>query len=120
MTYQVALQALADPTRRAIFEKLRSGPSAVGELATGLPVTRPAVSQHLKVLRGAGLVQERRDGTRRVYSVELSGLLELRRYLESFWSDVLLAFQEEAHQQAEKRTARKSPRKTRRKRDGQR
>ena len=105
MTYQVALQALADPTRRAIFEKLRGGPSAVGELAHGLPLTRPAVSQHLKVLKGAGLVRERREGTRRVYCVELSGLAELRRYLESFWSDVLLAFREEANQQSERSRA---------------
>ena len=92
MTYQQSLQALADPTRRAVFERLRSGPSPVGELAAGLPVTRPAVSQHLKVLKDAGLVREHRAGTRRIYSVELEGLGELRRYLDTFWSDVLAAF----------------------------
>jgi DNA-binding transcriptional ArsR family regulator len=95
MTYQAALQALADPTRRAVFERLRDGPMPVGELAADLPVTRPAVSQHLKVLRNAGLVQERKVGTRRIYGVELDGLAELRRYLDAFWTDVLAAF--EAH-----------------------
>lgn len=96
MTYQTALQALADPTRREVFERLRDGPSPVGELAARLPVTRPAVSQHLKVLKDAGLVRERKAGTRRIYSVELAGLTELRRYLETFWTDVLDAFQEHA------------------------
>jgi DNA-binding transcriptional ArsR family regulator len=96
MTYQSALQALADPTRRSVFERLRQGPTAVGELASGLPVTRPAVSQHLKVLKDAGLVRERKKGTRRIYSVELQGLKELRQYLDSFWGDVLDAFEEHA------------------------
>lgn len=96
MAYQQALQALADPTRRAVLERLRGGPTPVGELAAGLPVTRPAVSQHLKVLKEAGLVRERKSGTRRIYSVEATGLAELRRYLETFWGDVLDAFQEHA------------------------
>jgi DNA-binding transcriptional ArsR family regulator len=96
VTYGVALHALADPTRRAIFERLRKGPRPVGQLAEGLVVSRPAVSQHLKVLKGAGLVSERREGTRRVYRVEIDGLAELRRYLDQFWDDALAAFKAEA------------------------
>lgn len=99
MSYQEAFQALADPTRRSILEHLRAGPSAVGRLAAKVPVSRPAVSQHLRVLKGAGLVRERRRGTRRVYSVELSGLVELRRYLDGFWEDVLQAFKAGAETQ---------------------
>jgi len=98
MAYGQALLALADPTRREIFEQLRRGPSPVGRLAEGLPVSRPAVSQHLKVLRQAGLVRERRMGTRRIYSVELRGLGELRRYLDDFWEDALEAFKAEGEQ----------------------
>ena len=97
MAYQDSIQALADPTRRAVLEQLRGGPLPVGELAAKLPVTRPAVSQHLKVLKNAGLVQERKVGTRRIYSVQVEGLKELRSYLESFWGDVLTAFEEEAN-----------------------
>jgi DNA-binding transcriptional ArsR family regulator len=96
MAYQTALQALADPTRREILERLRPGPLAVGELARGLPVSRPAVSQHLRVLKDAGLVNETRAGTRRIYGVELRGLVELRHYLDAFWGDVLEAFKTEA------------------------
>ena len=97
MAYQQSLQALADPTRRAVFERLRNGSMPVGELAAGLPVTRPAVSQHLKVLKDAGLVRERKAGTRRIYSVEMEGLTELRDYLEVFWGDVLEAFKAHAN-----------------------
>ena len=93
MAYADSLQALADPTRRTIFERLRQGPSPVGRLAEGLPVSRPAVSQHLRVLKRAGLVTARKSGTRRVYSVEVEGLDELRRYLDTFWTDVLAAFE---------------------------
>jgi DNA-binding transcriptional ArsR family regulator len=96
MAYQKALRALADPTRRAVFERLRKGPASVQSLADALPVSRPAVSQHLKVLKGAGLVSERRDGVRRIYGVELRGLVELRRYLDRFWDDALDAFKAEA------------------------
>jgi DNA-binding transcriptional ArsR family regulator len=96
MAYGEALQALSDPTRRAIFEQLRTGESSVGALADRLPISRPAVSQHLKVLKGAGLVTERRDGVRRIYGVELSGLVELRRYLDHFWDGALEAFRVEA------------------------
>lgn len=87
-----ALSVLGDPTRRAVFERLRGGPLSVGEIAAGLPVSRPAVSQHLRVLREAGLVSERREGTRRLYRVEPGGLAELRTYLESFWDEALAGF----------------------------
>ena len=92
MAYADALTALADPTRRAIFERLGSGPRPVGELARDLPVTRPAVSQHLRVLKKAGLVRDRRHGTRNYYSVDGEGLAELRRYFDRFWDDALEAF----------------------------
>jgi DNA-binding transcriptional ArsR family regulator len=84
--------ALADPTRRQVFEGLRAGPRAVGEIAAGLPVSQPAVSQHLRVLREAGLVSERREGTRRLYRVEPDGLGALRAYVDAFWDDALESF----------------------------
>jgi DNA-binding transcriptional ArsR family regulator len=87
-----ALDALGDPTRRRVLELLRDGPRAVGELAADLPVSRPAVSQHLRVLKGAGLVSERKDGTRHLYRIDPQGLAALRAYLESFWDDALEAF----------------------------
>ena len=90
------MDALGDPTRRAVLELLREGERPVGELAARLPVSRPAVSQHLRVLRGAGLVTERRDGTRRLYRVDPDGLAALRTYLETYWSDVLSAFKDAA------------------------
>jgi DNA-binding transcriptional ArsR family regulator len=96
MAYTEALEALADPTRRAVFERLRRQPAAVGELAAGMPVSRPAVSQHLKVLKDAGLVSEERHGTRRVYRMEPRGIAELRGYLDALWDDVLEAFAAEA------------------------
>lgn len=102
MAYAIGLDALGDPTRRAIFERLRRGPRSVGELAEGLPVSRPAVSQHLRVLRKAGLVTERREGTRRLYRVEFDGVAELRDYFESFWADVLAAFEAAAEAEARK------------------
>jgi DNA-binding transcriptional ArsR family regulator len=91
-----SLDALGDPTRRAVFERLAAGPRAVGEIAEGLPVSRPAVSQHLRVLREAGLVTERREGTRRVYSVDANGLADLRAYLDSFWNQALASFKDAA------------------------
>jgi DNA-binding transcriptional ArsR family regulator len=91
-TYGKTLDALADTTRRAIFEKLRERPRSVGELAADLPVSRPAVSQHLKVLEEARLVRFRRQGTRHVYRPDPSGLEPLRAYVESLWDDVLEAF----------------------------
>jgi DNA-binding transcriptional ArsR family regulator len=89
MAYSNALVALADPTRREILERLRAGPRAVGELAGELPVTRPAVSQQLRVLKDAGLVSDRSQGTRRLYRVDPRGLAELRSYLEGFWEAAL-------------------------------
>lgn len=88
------MDALGDRTRRAVFEQLRSGPKSVGELAAGLPVSRPAVSQHLRVLKDAGLVSERRDGTRRIYELSPVGLVELRDYFDQFWSRALDAYKE--------------------------
>jgi DNA-binding transcriptional ArsR family regulator len=96
MAYAKGMAALADPTRRAIFERLRAGPRSVGELAEGLPVSRPAVSQHLRVLREAGLVSERREGTRRVYRLEPAALGELRAYFEEFWTQALASYKEAA------------------------
>jgi DNA-binding transcriptional ArsR family regulator len=87
-----ALSALGEPTRRAIFERLVDGPLAVGEIAAGLPVTRPAVSQHLKVLKQAGLVRDEAAGTRRLYSVDPDGLAALEAYFERFWTTALTAF----------------------------
>jgi DNA-binding transcriptional ArsR family regulator len=98
MAYGNALEALADPTRRRVFERLRQGASPVGRLATGLPVSRPAVSQHLKVLKEAGLVSEERDGTRRIYRIDPSGLAQLRAWLDQFWDVALDAFKAEAEQ----------------------
>ncbi len=92
VTYGDAIQALADPTRRVVFERLRGGPQAVGELARDLPVSRPAVSQHLRVLREAGLVTERRDGTRRLYRIDRRGVDDVRAYFDRFWDDVLAAY----------------------------
>lgn len=93
MAYGSALAALADPTRRRVFERLKKGPRAVSEVARGLPVSRPAVSQHLKALKEAGLVADRPEGTRRVYFIDPRGLGELRRWLDQFWDDALAAFQ---------------------------
>ena len=92
MAYQDRMDALGDRTRRAIFEQLRKGPRAVGEIADELPVSRPAVSQHLRVLKEAGLVTERRNGTRRIYRVDPDGLGEVRAYLDEFWNEALAAF----------------------------
>src|SRR5262245_29932852 len=89
-----ALDALGDPTRRAVLEVLRGGARPVGEIARHLPVSRPAVSQHLRVLKEAGLVRDRKDGNRRLYSVEPEGLDDLRRYLERMWDAALHAFAE--------------------------
>jgi DNA-binding transcriptional ArsR family regulator len=90
--------ALADPTRRTILERLRSGPLSVVEIARGLPVSRPAVSQHLRVLAGAGLVSVERRGTRRLYRLDPQGLAALRDYLDRFWTDALAAFKAAAEE----------------------
>lgn len=100
MTYISALTALADPTRRAVFERLRKGPRAVGEIAEGLPVTRPAVSQHLKVLKEARLVTAYRDGVRQFYAIDTQGLSALRDYLDGFWDEALGAFKAYAEKDA--------------------
>ncbi len=96
MAYGTALAVLADPTRREVFERLRAGARPVNAIAKGMPVSRPAVSQHLKVLKDAGLVEERSEGVRRFYSVRREGLAELRDWLDSFWGDALDAFAWEA------------------------
>jgi DNA-binding transcriptional ArsR family regulator len=95
------MAALADPTRREVFERLRRGPRPVGELARDLPVSRPAVSQHLRVLKEAGLVSERREGARRLYNVNGAGLEELREYIDGFWGDALEAFKATAEAKTE-------------------
>ena len=107
MTYGNALSCLADPTRRKIFERLRSGPAAVSVVARGLPVSRPAVSQHLKVLKEAGLVNDRPDGTRRVYYIDPDGLGELRAWLDQFWTGALESFKNELEGEAAGRPRRK-------------
>lgn len=92
------MTALGDPTRQAILERLVDGPRPVGELAEELPVTRPAVSQHLKVLKDVGLVFDRQEGTRRLYQVDPDGLALLRAHLDTFWQRSLAAFQQHANQ----------------------
>ena len=99
MTYGDAISALGDPTRRTILERLARGPRSVGELAHGLPVSRPAVSQHLRVLKDARLVTERREGTRRVYRVDPDGLVELRTYFDDFWTRALADFKSTAERE---------------------
>jgi DNA-binding transcriptional ArsR family regulator len=96
-----AFNALADPTRRAIFERLSARALPVGEIARGLPVSRPAVSQHLKVLKSAGLVSDRADGTRRVYHIDPAGLGAIRAWLDRFWTDSLEAFRDEVEKEGE-------------------
>jgi DNA-binding transcriptional ArsR family regulator len=108
MAYQVAalkaLGALGDPTRRAIFERLAKRPAAVGEIAAGLPVSRPAVSQHLRVLKEAGLVEETPDGARRVYRLDPRGIGAMRDWLDQHWAvalDAFQAFADRHHQEGE-------------------
>ena len=101
MTDIASLDALADSTRRQLFELLRQGPRSVNELAEALPVSQPAVSQHLKVLKQARLVKSRKQGNQRIYTINPDGLAELRDYVEGLWQDVLIAFQEAADTQAE-------------------
>jgi DNA-binding transcriptional ArsR family regulator len=98
-----ALDALGDPTRRAVFERLARGPVAVGDIASGMPVSRPAVSQHLKVLKAAGLVIDRQAGNRRLYEVDPGGLEALRGYFDKFWSNQLAAFKETVERTEEER-----------------
>jgi DNA-binding transcriptional ArsR family regulator len=93
------MTALGDPTRQAILDRLADGPRPVGELAAELPVSRPAVSQHLKVLKDVGLVRDRQVGTRRLYQVDTAGLAVLRTYLDQFWQRSLSAFEAAAREQ---------------------
>lgn len=92
MTYATALTALSDPTRRAVFERLRAGLASVQSIADGLPVSRPAVSQHLKALKEAGLVHDEPRGSARIYSIHTPGLRALRDYIEGFWDEALESF----------------------------
>ena len=101
-TYQNGFSALGDPTRREIFERLARRPRPVGELAEELPVSRPAVSQHLKVLRDAGLVVDTKDGSRRLYRVNPDGVAGMRAYLDRFWSGALSAFETAARTEDKK------------------
>jgi DNA-binding transcriptional ArsR family regulator len=92
MGYQATLEILADPTRRTIVERLKDGPQTVGALALGLPVSRPAVSKHLRLMKEAGVVRMTEDGTRNLYSLDLKAIEQVRRYLDSFWDDALARF----------------------------
>ncbi len=93
MTYGQKIEALAVPTRRAVLERLIEGPASVGEIADGLPVSRPAVSQHLRVLKDANLVRETKHGTRHIYSLNAEGFQDLRAYFDQFWDGALAALQ---------------------------
>lgn len=108
MAYETALQALADPTRRAIVENLRAAPQPVGHLAKQFPISRPAISQHLRVLSEAGIVEARADGTRRVYSLSPDGLGAVREYLDTLWGDALSNYALAAHRQ-ERATRKETP-----------
>ncbi|MBO0831118.1 MAG: winged helix-turn-helix transcriptional regulator [Actinobacteria bacterium] len=103
------IAALGDPTRRAIFESLALGPKSVGELAAELPVSRPAVSQHLRVLKEAGLVSDRPAGTRRIYQIQSLGVQAIHGYLDQMWSQAMAAFQAEAERAAGARGGSASP-----------
>lgn len=92
MGYQATLEILADPTRRALVERLKDGPKTVGALALGLPVSRPAVSKHLRLMRQAGVVRMTEDGTRNLYALDLRAIEQVRRYLDGFWDDALARF----------------------------
>ncbi len=100
-TNGIVLDALGDWTRRQIFDALKNGPQSVGELAARMPVSRPAVSQHLRVLKDAGLVLDTKDGTRRIYRVDPSGLAGIRAYFDSFWDEALGRFAAEARKERE-------------------
>jgi len=94
MAYHLGFAALGDPTRRMIFERVAKKPSSVGKLAAGLHVSRPAVSQHLRVLLEAGLVQQRREGTKSIYALDMRGVEAMRGYLDRFWDRALAAFKQ--------------------------
>jgi DNA-binding transcriptional ArsR family regulator len=96
VSYGTVLAAIADPTRRSILERLRTGELPAGEVGRDLPMSQPAVSKHLRILREAGLVRERRAGTRRIYALDQAGLAELRTWIDAFWEAPLQAFQDAA------------------------
>lgn len=108
MSYQATLEILADPTRQVLVERLRSGPLPVGTLAAGLPVSRPAISKHLRLMKDAGVVKMTEKGTRNLYELDLRTLEELRRYLESFWETSLSLFKESAEASYKDRTKEKT------------
>src|SRR5580693_1137982 len=95
-----AFAALSDPTRRQVLERLAAGPRAVGDIADGLPVSRPAVSQHLKVLKEAGLVSDRQEGARRIYAIDPRGLGVMRAWLDRFWDAAMASFAAEVERQS--------------------
>ena len=99
MNAERVLDALGDPTRRRVFKRLRGGRRSVRQIADGLDVTRPAVSQHLKVLKAAGLIVVRAEGTRRLYAVDDRGIQAVRNWLDGFWDETLVAFKEAAEQE---------------------
>ena len=103
MAYATSLTALADPTRRAVFERLRGGPRSVSDIARDLPVSRPAVSQHLKALKDAGLVRDEARGAARIYRIHAPALAELRAWVDGFWSDALESFKTYAEGDNERR-----------------
>src|SRR5438105_5918547 len=103
------MQALGDPTRRAVFEQLRTGPRSVGQLADGLPVSRPAVSQHLRVLKGAGVVTDEQQGTRRRYRIEPDGLAEVRAWFDSVWDAALAELKAAAERGGDEETWTRRP-----------
>lgn len=103
MTYEKALNALGDTTRRQVFERLRDGPSSVAILAGGFPISRPAVSQHLKILKEAGLVVDEARGTQRVYRIDRDGLTGLKAWLDGFWMDAAESYQAEIQKQIDER-----------------
>jgi DNA-binding transcriptional ArsR family regulator len=107
MAYGTALTVLADPTRRKVFERLASGPQAVVDLARGMPVSRPAISQHLKVLKDARLITDRAQGTRRIYEIDPHGLGQVRAWLDQLWDEALLSFKAEAERVALEKRAKK-------------
>ena len=114
--YEV-LDALGDPTRRLVFERLRTGARSVGEIAERMDVSRPAVSQHLRVLKTARLVTDRAEGTRRLYAVDPRGIKALRSWLDGFWDEALIAFKEAAEREAAKEMKTINTKKKRRNRE---
>jgi DNA-binding transcriptional ArsR family regulator len=103
MAYDIAFEALGDPTRRQILDRLRGGPCSVTALAAGLPVSRPAVSQHLKVLKEAGLVIDEAAGARRLYRAAPGGIMALRTWLDDFWNQVFADYEAEIQRQMDER-----------------